>query len=143
MSDDAEARPLHPVALRERPGLPTEVPPGEDTLLALLMGALISQLQRTGQAIRVSATEAPPTPIDVTSERPLALSVAEAAKLLRVSRTHVYELIRRDELPSVRLGRRVVVPRIAIERLLEGSADRHTTLRSGPPPFSQRRGPVS
>lgn len=44
----------------------------------------------------------------------LALSVTEAAELLGISRALAYELVARGELPSVRLGRRVVVPRVAL-----------------------------
>jgi excisionase family DNA binding protein len=52
----------------------------------------------------------------------LTLKVAEAARLLGISERHANELIRRGELPHVRLGHRVVVPRKALERLLEESA---------------------
>lgn len=45
------------------------------------------------------------------------LSVDEAAEALSVSPRHVRTLIERGELPSLRLGTRVVVPRIALERL--------------------------
>ena len=51
----------------------------------------------------------------------LVLTVAEAADLLRVSRAFAYELVARGELPAVRLGRRIVVPRAAIERMLADS----------------------
>jgi excisionase family DNA binding protein len=53
----------------------------------------------------------------------LVLTVAEAAEVLGISRTHAYELVARRELPSLRLGRRIVVPRRGLERLLEGDAD--------------------
>lgn len=49
-------------------------------------------------------------------KRPV-LSATQAAELLGVSRSLVYELIRRKELPSVRLGRRVLVPTAAITQL--------------------------
>jgi len=54
----------------------------------------------------------------------LTFSVPEAARLLGVSRAHAYELVARNELPAVRLGRRILVPRHAIEALLHqgGSA---------------------
>ena len=49
---------------------------------------------------------------------PLTLSVSQAAKLLGISRAFAYELVARGELPSLRLGRRVVVPRQALEELV-------------------------
>ena len=48
----------------------------------------------------------------------LALSVPEVAELLRISRAFAYELVARRELPALRLGRRLVVSRQAIEALL-------------------------
>ena len=57
------------------------------------------------------------------NEPRLTLTVGEAAKLLRLSRAFTYELVARGELPSLRFGRRVVIPRIAIERILNDSVD--------------------
>ncbi|HKY16334.1 MAG TPA: helix-turn-helix domain-containing protein [Microthrixaceae bacterium] len=46
------------------------------------------------------------------------LSVPEAAELLGISRAHAYDCVRSGEIPSITLGRRVVIPRRAIEELL-------------------------
>ncbi len=46
------------------------------------------------------------------------LSVAEAAQVLGISRSHAYELVARGELPSLRLGRRVLIPSMALERIV-------------------------
>ncbi|MGH9068888.1 MAG: helix-turn-helix domain-containing protein [Acidimicrobiales bacterium] len=46
------------------------------------------------------------------------LSVEEAARALGISRGLAYELVARGELPHLRLGRRIVVPRIALQALL-------------------------
>jgi excisionase family DNA binding protein len=48
----------------------------------------------------------------------LALSIEEAGALLGISRDLAYDLVARRELPSVRLGRRLVVPRRALEAAL-------------------------
>ena len=48
----------------------------------------------------------------------LVWTVEEAARLLGISRAHAYELVARGELPHLRFGRRVVVPKLAIEALL-------------------------
>ena len=53
----------------------------------------------------------------------MTLSVGEAAEILGISRAFAYKLVKKDELPIVRLGRRVVVPRRALERLLSSSED--------------------
>jgi len=43
------------------------------------------------------------------------LTVPEAAKLLRISRNLAYELVARDELPAVRLGRVIRIPRSLLD----------------------------
>ena len=48
----------------------------------------------------------------------LCLSVPEAAKILGISRGLAYELARSGQLPVVRLGRRLLVPKVALERML-------------------------
>jgi len=49
------------------------------------------------------------------------LTVDEAAKVLGVSRWAAYEAVKNGEIPTVRIGRRIVVPRIALDRLLAGA----------------------
>jgi excisionase family DNA binding protein len=48
----------------------------------------------------------------------LTLSVPEVAALIGISRTSAYEAVRRGEIPSLVFGRRIVVPRSALEELL-------------------------
>jgi excisionase family DNA binding protein len=50
----------------------------------------------------------------------LVFSVEEAAYLLNISRALAYELVARGEIPSIRLGRRIVIPRRQLEVLLGG-----------------------
>jgi excisionase family DNA binding protein len=50
----------------------------------------------------------------------LTVTVEEAAELLGIGRNSAYEAIKRGELPAVRIGRRLVVPRQALLRMLEG-----------------------
>jgi len=50
-------------------------------------------------------------------ETPLLLPVPEAARLLGVGATFAWELVHSGQLPSVRLGRRVLVPRAALEQV--------------------------
>ncbi len=50
---------------------------------------------------------------------PVVLSVAEAADALGVSDDLVYELVARGELPCLHLGRRRVIPRRAIDLVIE------------------------
>ena len=55
----------------------------------------------------------------------LTLTVDEVAIALGISRSSAYECARRGEIPTVRLGRRLVVPRRAVLALLgEDMTDR-------------------
>ena len=47
------------------------------------------------------------------------LTVCEAAELLGISRSSGYELVRLGTIPSIRLGRRIVVPQVAIDRMID------------------------
>ena len=58
-------------------------------------------------------------PVARASSDRLTLTVAEAAELLGISRGLAYELAARGELPVLRLGRRIVIPRKALEALVE------------------------
>jgi len=56
----------------------------------------------------------------------LTVTVEEAAELLGVSRALGYELVARGEIPSLRLGRRLVVPRRALDAMLDAPNDKHS-----------------
>ena len=60
-----------------------------------------------------------PVPGEVEEKR-LTLTVEEAAKVLGISRAFAYEAVRRGEVPSIRIGRRILVPKAALDRLLTG-----------------------
>lgn len=50
--------------------------------------------------------------------------IEEAARLLGVGRNQAYEAARRGDFAVIRLGKRLLVPRAALDRLLEtGRAD--------------------
>jgi len=49
----------------------------------------------------------------------LTLNVPEAGRLLGISRSTAYALVNSGYLPAIRLGKRILVPRAALERLLE------------------------
>jgi excisionase family DNA binding protein len=49
---------------------------------------------------------------------PLVYTVEEAAALLQIGRSAAYEAVRRGDLPSIRLGRSLRVPRHQLEALL-------------------------
>ena len=49
-------------------------------------------------------------------------TLSEVAALLRISRGSAYEAAKRKEIPTIRIGRRLLVPSDALERLLSGNA---------------------
>jgi excisionase family DNA binding protein len=54
---------------------------------------------------------------------PLFLEVEEAAKFIGISRSSAYDAVKRGELPVVRFGRRLRVPRgalLALAQVAEG-----------------------
>jgi excisionase family DNA binding protein len=52
------------------------------------------------------------------ADAPDALSVKECAQLLGVSTDVVYECVHRDQIRAIRLGRRLVIPKGGLMRLL-------------------------
>ena len=44
-------------------------------------------------------------------ELPLMLSVSQVAKVLGISRTSSYDLVKEKDLPSITIGSRIVVPK--------------------------------
>lgn len=48
----------------------------------------------------------------------LTLTVSEAAKMLGISRGLAYEMVKTGKIPSVHFGKRILVPRRALEKLL-------------------------
>ena len=59
----------------------------------------------------------------VIEERPqqrLTMTVEEAATALGISRATAYDAVSRGEIPAIRIGRRILIPKVALEKLLDG-----------------------
>ncbi len=52
-------------------------------------------------------------------EKRLVYTVEEAAQLLGISRSFAYESVQRGTIPSMRIGRRILVPKAALNRFLD------------------------
>jgi len=48
----------------------------------------------------------------------LTITVNEVAKMLGISRGLAYEMVKLGKIPSVHFGKRVLIPRSALEKLL-------------------------
>jgi len=51
-------------------------------------------------------------------DKRLCITVPEAAEMLGISRNFAYELVNRGELPYIKLGKRKLIPIIALEKKL-------------------------
>ncbi len=106
---------------------PTGRPPDPTTIVSLsdpaywasqpreLADALASRGPSTAQH---PAIEAMPSWAAPTAEARLTLTVEEAASLLGISRAFAYESVRRGDIPSIKIGRRVLVPKAALNRMV-------------------------
>jgi excisionase family DNA binding protein len=54
------------------------------------------------------------------SEARATTTVVEAARTLGISRNSAYAAVSRGDIPSVRIGRRIVVPTARLREMLEG-----------------------
>ena len=48
----------------------------------------------------------------------LTLNVEETAKLLGIGRNLCYDRVKSGEIPAIKIGKRLLVPRAALEKLL-------------------------
>lgn len=54
----------------------------------------------------------------------LVISVEEARKLLGLSRGLMYQAVKSGQVPSIRIGRRILIPRALLEQMLKTN-ERH------------------
>ena len=54
---------------------------------------------------------------------PLTLNAREAAEVLRISKSKVYELAKSESFPAIRIGKRVVIPRDKLIEWMNAQAD--------------------
>ena len=55
----------------------------------------------------------------IAIEKRLCITVPEVAEMLGISRNFAYELVKQGQLPVIRFGKRLLIPRIALEKMLE------------------------
>lgn len=56
----------------------------------------------------------------ITPSERRVVTLDETAAILRISRGSAYEAAKRGEIPTIRVGRRLLVPVAALERMLAG-----------------------
>ncbi|MBA7550719.1 hypothetical protein ES705_43242 [subsurface metagenome] len=52
-------------------------------------------------------------------DKRLTLNIEETAKILGIGRNLCYDRVKTGEIPVIKIGRRLLVPRRALEKLLE------------------------
>lgn len=68
-----------------------------------------------------------------TSQDRLTLTVEEAAAALGISRALAYEAVQRGDIPCIRIGRRILVPRSGLARLLDSPGEQAGSGQSAEP----------
>ena len=48
-------------------------------------------------------------------------TIEEAIQMLGLSRATVYKLVKEGKIPALRIGRRLVIPKAAFEKMLDGA----------------------
>ena len=56
-----------------------------------------------------------------SADDPQVLTVDETARLLRISRGLAFTAVRDGTLPSIRIGRRILIPRQALDDVIAGT----------------------
>jgi excisionase family DNA binding protein len=98
-------------------------PIGEAALRSILADAFEAAAERLRQQDVDPSTHESPRPAVETSlplapGEKLTLTVTEAAERLGISRSSAYEAVRSGVIPSLRLGRRLLVPTHALHQRL-------------------------
>jgi excisionase family DNA binding protein len=55
-------------------------------------------------------------------EAPATTTIVDAAKRLGIGRNQAYEAAHRGEIPVIKIGKRLLVPTMALDRLLRGES---------------------
>ncbi|RVC57681.1 helix-turn-helix domain-containing protein [Mesorhizobium sp.] len=50
------------------------------------------------------------------------ITIVEAAHRLGIGRNQAYEAAKRGEIPSIKIGKRLLVPKAALDKMLSGEA---------------------
>jgi excisionase family DNA binding protein len=85
-----------------------------------LLGLLRSMMEIESHAPSSGAPEACDVPVAIDLPDKPTFSVDEVAAILGVSRDTVYQCVSTGEIPALRLGRRLLIPRTALTRMLGG-----------------------
>jgi excisionase family DNA binding protein len=63
-----------------------------------------------------------------SGELPLVLTVDEARRVLRIGRRQLYQAIARQDVPAVKVGRSIRIPRSSLEAWLTAQPERNESI---------------
>jgi excisionase family DNA binding protein len=90
----------------------------------------VQMQEQRRESAGTQATSTEKTTESLAAEQRLTWTVPEVARLLGISKDSAYEAAHRGELPVRMVGRRMLVPRAALLRLLDGSHASEQTQQS-------------
>ena len=64
------------------------------------------------------------TRLKTTNQERLTMTVPECAQLLGVGRNNCYERAKAGEIPSIRVGKRLLIPKVALQKWLDETKNR-------------------
>ncbi len=67
-------------------------------------------------------TKSTPEALEVPAERK-TLTVAEAGEALGIGRNQAYKAVHDGKIPSIKIGKRLLVPKVGLDKLLAGEGD--------------------
>ena len=53
-------------------------------------------------------------------EQQMVYTMKELQPILKCSKNHIYDMVKKGELPTIRLGRKIVLPAHRLQQLLDG-----------------------
>ncbi|WP_271605667.1 helix-turn-helix domain-containing protein [Bradyrhizobium sp. CCBAU 11434] len=74
------------------------------------------------QKVLLGHNKPPPGPLPGDIDGPATLTVEQVAELLQIGRNQAYEGVHSGQIPSIKIGRRYLVPTAALSRLLGQTA---------------------
>lgn len=107
-------------------------PPGSPMSAAETRELVVSTLHQLIDTLTQISSSSSFAQTSTATDLPLLLDAAETAKVLSLSRAKVCELANRGEIPSIRVGRAVRIPRDPLLKWIEyraGAASIQTAVR--------------
>ena len=92
-------------------------------LVKAMLAELLAQERILGQAGGgLAAILSSKANVTEQQEKSLVFSVSEVAKVLGIGRSNVYNLLHTGQIPCIKYGKRMLIPRFALMKMLEDAS---------------------